>query len=391
MTQSAGFDDRALIVAPIGRDAVVAQRILQDAGIASLPCADLAALCRELTVGAALAIITEEALATTDLQGLSNWLAAQPPWSDFPFVLLVQRTGGLEKNPSSLRLMTALGNVSFLERPFHPLTLVSVVRSALRARSRQYQMRDYLLERERAAAELLQTANRLSFAQAAGKLGSWELDVATGNLTASEICKANFGRKETDSFSYEDLIQAIHPEDREHMAAAVAEALGARSDYDIEYRNIWPDGSVHWIQVRGRVIDEPDGRQRMAGISLDITERKQAEQQQWLLTAELDHRVKNMLAVIQSLVAQTKRRAETPDDFASSLEGRIQAIARTNNLLSRTRWEGASLHQVIADELAPYRREDGTGVTITGPDLTLRPKAATALGIAIHELATNAV
>jgi PAS domain-containing protein len=168
-------------------------------------CAGLTALERGLGQAAA-AVAPEEALASADLHGIAARIAAQPAWSDFPFVLLSRHGGGLERNPVAARLTAALGNVSFLERPFHPTTLVAAVRTALAARRRQYQVRDALIERE-AAAE------RLRFALRAGRLGSWELDVETQELRASDACKAVFGRAADEPFGYADLLAAVHPDD----------------------------------------------------------------------------------------------------------------------------------------------------------------------------------
>jgi signal transduction histidine kinase len=96
---------------------------------------------RELTLGAGLAVITEDSIRSADVKGLANWIGSQPPWSDFPFVILTERGAGVERNPAAERQMEALGNVSFLERPFHPTTLISVVKTALRGRRRQYEAR----------------------------------------------------------------------------------------------------------------------------------------------------------------------------------------------------------------------------------------------------------
>lgn len=141
--------ERALILAPHGRDAAVAATLLAQAGIGAEACPDLASLRRALDEGAGLVIVAEEALRTAGLQDIAAWIAAQPPWSDLPVVLLTGRGGGLERNPAAARLTDALGNVTFLERPFHPTTLVSVVRTALRGRHRQYEARTRLDERER--------------------------------------------------------------------------------------------------------------------------------------------------------------------------------------------------------------------------------------------------
>ena len=138
------LSEEALILAPTGRDADVAARMLGEAGIRSRICTDLDCLRRELDAGAGFALITEEALARTDLRGLSDWIEAQPEWSDFPFVLLTHRGGGLERNPAAARNLRLLGNATFVERPFHPTTLISLAESALRGRRRQYEARKRL-------------------------------------------------------------------------------------------------------------------------------------------------------------------------------------------------------------------------------------------------------
>ena len=104
-------------------------------------CNDLTAFLREIDLGAGVAVLTDDAIRSADIKGLASWVGSQPPWSDFPFVLLTERGGGIEQNPAAERQMEALGNVSFLERPFHPTTLISVVKTALRGRRRQYEAR----------------------------------------------------------------------------------------------------------------------------------------------------------------------------------------------------------------------------------------------------------
>ena len=136
------LSERALILAPRGRDSPVAKAILSEANLAADICSNLPVLIRELNEGAAFVVVTEEALVTADLAPLAAWLADQQEWSDLPFVLVTdQKTGGLERNPTARRYLEILGNVTFLERPFHPTTLVSLARSALRGRSRQYKAR----------------------------------------------------------------------------------------------------------------------------------------------------------------------------------------------------------------------------------------------------------
>jgi len=140
------ISERALILAPRGRDAAIAAAMLWEADIQSAIAADIAALVRELRAGAGFAVVTEEALRGADLHGLAAFLQDQEEWSDFPFILLTERGGGLERNPAARRFLETLGNVTFLERPFHPTTLVSLARAALRARRRQYDARSRLEE-----------------------------------------------------------------------------------------------------------------------------------------------------------------------------------------------------------------------------------------------------
>src|SRR5207253_4574920 len=143
-----------LILAPQGRDAIVAREMLGEARILGDIVADVPQLVKELRVGAGFAVVTEEALAGSDLYPLSEWLDEQAEWSDFPFVLLTQRGGGLERNPQANRFLDVLGNVTFLERPFHPTTFVSLAQSALRGRQRQYEARARLQELNQLATDL---------------------------------------------------------------------------------------------------------------------------------------------------------------------------------------------------------------------------------------------
>ena len=133
--------ERVLILAPQGRDANVAAGILREGGLIAEICNDLRKLTDEIIEGAGLAVLTDDAIRNADMKGLAAWVKSQPPWSDFPIILLTERGAGLERNPAASRDMATLGNVVFLERPFHPTTFISVVRTALRGRLRQYEAR----------------------------------------------------------------------------------------------------------------------------------------------------------------------------------------------------------------------------------------------------------
>jgi PAS domain S-box-containing protein len=272
---------RALVLAPHGRDAPLAVRLLKEAGVAADICADLASLAHELNRGAGLAIIADEAVQTADLRPLVGYLRAQPAWSDMPIIFLTQRGGGPDRNPAALRLGEILGNVSFLERPFHPVTLNSMVKSAARGRRRQYEARSRL-------DEISEREQQLQTALTAGRLGSWTLDVERMVFHASTTSRAHFGVAGDGEFSYEDLRRVIHRDDLDRMSLTLRETLSSGADYVAECRNIRPDGSIHWVDVRARALRNAAGAVVcLAGVSSDITARKNSELERERLLGEL--------------------------------------------------------------------------------------------------------
>ncbi len=151
--------ERALILAPLGRDSQIALKILNEAGYGGVVTPALGELCTQLDLGAGLLLVAAEALRGPEMETLFAWLEQQPAWSDLPIILLTHH-GGQEQDPSS-RLSDLLGNVSFLERPFHPVTLVSMVSAALRGRRRQYEARDRLIDLSESERRLQSTLETL--------------------------------------------------------------------------------------------------------------------------------------------------------------------------------------------------------------------------------------
>jgi signal transduction histidine kinase len=154
VSEGGNISRRSLLLTPMGRDGAIATAILAEADCPALRCRDIHDLLVRMDEGAGLAIIVEDVLGSSDLAGLSAWVRGQPSWSDFPFLILTQRGGSVERNPLAQRISRTLGNVGFLERPFHPTTLVSAVRTALRGRSRQYEARERIEEIRHAEALL---------------------------------------------------------------------------------------------------------------------------------------------------------------------------------------------------------------------------------------------
>ncbi|MFC0387856.1 ATP-binding protein [Muricoccus vinaceus] len=305
-----------LIHTPHGRDASIAEALLHEAGVTSRTCPDLMSL--ELALGddACFAVVTEEALRGVDLGGIAAKLAAQPAWSDLPFIVLTHRGGGPERNPAAARLSEVLGNVTFLERPFHPTTFISIARTALKGRHRQFEARARM-------EELREGESRLQIALQAGRLGSWEFDVEAGVLAASSTCKAVFGRGPDAPFTYSDLLGTIHRLDRDRMQDAVQASITKGIDYTIEYRTIWPDGSVHWAEIRARLVrDRYGAKPRLVGVSSDITDRRTAEDQLRHVNETLEERVSLRTAELKqahdAVMAEVAQRERMEDQLRQS-------------------------------------------------------------------------
>jgi PAS domain S-box-containing protein len=271
--------ERALILAPSGRDGIVAASLLRQAGSTAETRESIADLITGLKEGAGLAIITSEALQYKDLTPLKGWIDHQAPWSDFPFIILSQRTGSPEQSPIITHMQTILGNVIVLERPFHPTSLLNVVENALRGRRRQYQARRYL-------EEMREGEQRLQTALLAGRMGAWQLDIAELVLSGSEQFRACFGRTPADQFVFADLIESVSLHDQQRVQRAFDDAIRTAADLVLEFRVHWPDGREHWVDARARVLLDRYGKpQTLVGVASDITQRKAAEAEREKLLA----------------------------------------------------------------------------------------------------------
>jgi PAS domain-containing protein len=240
MTTPSVRDGRVLVLMPTTRDGEQTRAVLTAAGLVCTVCPDLAALCREMALGAGVALLPEEALERDGEEVLQSALHEQPAWSDLPLILIA-RSGAVARPEAYRESM----NVSLIERPVRMRSLLSLVRAALRSRQHQYALRDLLAERE-------SQEERLQFALAAGRLGSWDLDLATGQMTCSVLCKEDLGWPLDEDLSYEALLALVHPGDRARVREALDRAVAERGSCDLEYRTLWPDGTTHWVLLRGR-------------------------------------------------------------------------------------------------------------------------------------------
>jgi PAS domain S-box-containing protein len=253
------------------------------------------------------------------------------------------------------------------------------------------------LERLAAANDKLQRLDymkteQLDVALAAARLGAWTLDFRNREFITSDICRADYGWTSDEPFTYETMLSLIHADDRKIRDAKVAEAFAKREDLEVEYRIIRPDGELVWIVVRGRAEYDAEGQPiRAMGVSADITQRKRAEERQRVMIAELNHRVKNTLASVQSIALQTSMSVQSTKDFVLSFDGRVRALVLAHDLLTANSWQGASLADVVERTLAPYAViGDSRRIEVSGPTILVASEAAVTLHMAFHELATNA-
>jgi PAS domain S-box-containing protein len=223
-------------------------------------------------------------------------------------------------------------------------------------------------------------------------VGSHTYDFVTGITELSPGSAAIYGLPEgTAELSREECRARVHAGDLEQVEKELQRALGEqRREFVSEFRIARADNSeVRWIEARSTVSYDSAGRPlRLAGVSIDVTERKRSEDQQALLNSELDHRVKNVLACVTAIALHASESSKSRDDFLDALNGRIRSLANTHILLSQSRWQGVDLAELVRTELAPCKSNDNT--IIEGPSLSLAAEAAQTVAMVLHELATNA-
>jgi PAS domain S-box-containing protein len=250
-------------------------------------------------------------------------------------------------------------------------------------------MQDITVSRrvEEAWRESLQ---RLAATYAHAAIGITEVDEDGRLLRVNETTCAITGYSR-DELLQTSIFDITHPDDLEwDRANHYQQATGKADSYVLEKRLIRKDGRVIWVDVRSSTVRDAAGR-FLYGIRVvhDITHRKEAEQRQKLLLDELNHRVKNTLATVQSLATQTLRGAGSPEQFRRTFEARLVALSKTHDLLTTHSWQGAALDAVVSQQLNPYAA-DPSRLVVEGDPVALTPRAALALSMVLHELTTNA-
>jgi PAS domain S-box-containing protein len=240
---------------------------------------------------------------------------------------------------------------------------------------------------------LRESKGRLQLALNAAQLGSWQYDPLTRMVTGDERCQEIFDVTKNEA-AIEELLKPVHPDDVERLWAAIAASLDPVNPERsaTEFRLLRRSGEVHWVETLGLAHFEGAGRERravsMAGTAQDITERKEREEKEHLLMREINHRAKNMLSVVDSIAHQTA--ARNPEDFVERFSERIQALSANQDLLVRNEWNGVEIADLVRAQLAHFADLIGSRIAMHGPKLRLNPASAQAIGLALHELATNA-
>jgi PAS domain S-box-containing protein len=293
-----------------------------------------------------------------------------------------------------------MGAVDYVPVPVIPDVLRAKVKvfAELYRKSRQLEALNSDLERrvsertaelERSNQRLLESEDRRTLALAAGRMGSWDWDLVHRDCVWDEGQRAIFGVDETFAVTPASIRRLVHRGDRKLLFKAIKQVRRHAGSHQVEFRIRRPDGGIRWcLGTAASTGDSADNVFRVSGVTIDITDRKEAEERQSLLAREVDHRAKNALAVVHAIVCLT--RADNMKQYVAAVEGRIQALARVHSLLSESRWRGANITRLIQEELAPFRTRNFDRIKISGRNLSLESSNAQALALALHELATNA-
>jgi PAS domain S-box-containing protein len=294
-----------------------------------------------------------------------------------------------------------MGAVDYVPVPVIPDVLRAKVKvfAELYRKTRQLEQLNAELERrvrertaelEASTTSLLESEQRRSLALAAGQMGSWDWDLVQQDCMWDEGQYRIFG-VDPQSFKVtaENVAALIDPDDWIRLRGMLQGFSGDGEAHQTEFRIRRPNGEVRWCMGTASArLDSTNRMVRVSGVTADITERKRTEERQALLAREVDHRAKNALAVVQSIVRLT--RSDSIDGYVRAVEGRIGALARAHTLLAQSRWVGADLAMLIDEELAPYRTGEPGRIRSAGPPISLDPRTAQTIALALHELATNA-
>lgn len=286
---SKNLDERLLILAPLGRDADLIAELAATQGMSAKVCPCAQEFCREFRKGVGVAILTEEAFYLPEKDAIFNEVPHQPDWSDVPWIVFVSKADADSRLRKTIELMRPLRNVSVIERPVRPSVTASVFEAALRDRRRQYSVRDSIRALQDSQAALAASQERLRASQAAANAATWDWDLVAGEIHWSDAYEALFHSTGARPTSFGQWVQAAaHENDVDNLWGALMRGVERREVY-VAFRVA--DG-LRWILMTGRVVADKDGKpSRLAGIAIDISERKRHEEELRRLNEGLEKRV----------------------------------------------------------------------------------------------------
>lgn len=265
---------------------------------------------------------------------------------------------------------------------------LSELRDLAALASSLFELKDEARVRARTTAELIKEEWRHALTLEAGKVGSYVWDITSGTVVANDIMRRLYGFDAVKPLQIDEFFAVIHPDDVEAVRAAIDATFREGVDYAAEFRA----HSGRWLSARGRVYQRnAEGEPLvMMGVNIDITEARQAAEHTRHLLRELNHRVKNTLAMTQSLARQTLKRSPDPQAFIEAFSGRLRTLADAHTLLADRDWAGIGMSELVDSQVGPYAIHGGDRLAILGEDVQLPPDHALGLGIILHELASNA-
>ena len=246
-------------------------------------------------------------------------------------------------------------------------------------------------ERRREEEALRRTRDLLAMATDTARLGWWTWDLDTGAMDWDARGREIAGLPPEGEVTADDTLRLIPAEDRTRVEDHIARCIERGEPLDVEYRVAHPDGSPHHVHGTGTFRREEDGPLLGTGLVRDITRMKRAEAESELLIGELNHRVKNMLTVVQSVARQTQRSAGSVAAYAEAFERRLHALAAAYGLLTQSRWTGSALGELAQAALGSFAPDGQGRLLLDGPQVPLSPSATLSFAMALHELGTNAV